>query len=105
MSHETEIRPFRVDIPEDAIVDLKRRIAATRWPDQETVPDRSQGVRLTHRILIVDDDLHIPEAALGRPRHPSFARAGPNLIATLLLGHVQSSVRNGNEFRDWYRMA
>jgi hypothetical protein len=30
---------------------------------------------------------------------------GPNLIATLLLGHVQSSVRNGNEFRDWYRMA
>jgi pimeloyl-ACP methyl ester carboxylesterase len=41
-----DIRPFRVDFPEDALADLKRRIAATRWPDQETVNDDSQGVRL-----------------------------------------------------------
>jgi pimeloyl-ACP methyl ester carboxylesterase len=40
------IRPFRVDIPEEAIADLRRRIAATRWPDKETVPDPSQGVQL-----------------------------------------------------------
>ena len=40
------IRPFRVDIPEEQLVDLRRRIAATRWPDQETVNDRSQGVQL-----------------------------------------------------------
>ena len=40
------IRPFRVDIPEAQLVDLRRRIAATRWPDQETVSDRSQGNQL-----------------------------------------------------------
>ena len=40
------IRPFQVDIPEDALVDLRRRIAATRWPDRETVLDDSQGVQL-----------------------------------------------------------
>ncbi len=40
------IRPFRVDIPEAAIVDLRKRIASTRWPDRETVGDDSQGVQL-----------------------------------------------------------
>jgi len=40
------IRPFRVNIPEEALVDLRRRIAATRWPDKEQVADESQGVRL-----------------------------------------------------------
>jgi len=39
------IRPFRVDVPEAALVDLRRRLAATRWPDRETVTDQSQGVR------------------------------------------------------------
>ena len=42
----TEVRPFRVDVPEEDLVDLRQRIAATRWPDQETVPDRSQGPKL-----------------------------------------------------------
>ena len=37
------IRPFRVHVPEEQLVDLRRRIAATRWPDQETVSDGSQG--------------------------------------------------------------
>jgi pimeloyl-ACP methyl ester carboxylesterase len=40
------IRPFRIDIPEDQLVDLRKRIAATRWPDQETVNDGSQGPQL-----------------------------------------------------------
>jgi Epoxide hydrolase N terminus len=40
------VRPFRADVPEEALVDLRRRIAATRWPDRETVTDRSQGVPL-----------------------------------------------------------
>ena len=40
------VRPFRVDVPEDALVDLRRRIATTRWPDKETVDDESQGVQL-----------------------------------------------------------
>jgi pimeloyl-ACP methyl ester carboxylesterase len=42
----TEIRPFRVDVPEEQLDDLRRRIAATRWPEAETVADDSQGVRL-----------------------------------------------------------
>jgi hypothetical protein len=46
MSSETEIRPFRVDVPEEALAELRRRIAATRWPDRETVTDRSQGAQL-----------------------------------------------------------
>jgi pimeloyl-ACP methyl ester carboxylesterase len=40
------IRPFRVDIPEEALVDLRNRLAATRLPERETVSDDSQGVRL-----------------------------------------------------------
>src|SRR5262245_23426066 len=38
-----EIRPFQVDIPGEALDDLRRRIAATRWPSRELVADRSQG--------------------------------------------------------------
>src|SRR6266850_4378568 len=40
------VRPFRANVPEEALVDLRRRVAATRWPDRETVTDRSQGVPL-----------------------------------------------------------
>jgi len=42
----TEIRSFQIEIPEEQIDDLRRRIAATRWPTKELVPDRSQGVQL-----------------------------------------------------------
>jgi pimeloyl-ACP methyl ester carboxylesterase len=41
-----EIRPFHVDVPEEELTDLRRRIAATRWPEKETVADESQGVPL-----------------------------------------------------------
>jgi pimeloyl-ACP methyl ester carboxylesterase len=40
------IRPFRVDVPGAALADLRRRIAATQWPDRETVMDQSQGPQL-----------------------------------------------------------
>jgi pimeloyl-ACP methyl ester carboxylesterase len=43
---DNAIRPFRIDVPEKALVDLRRRIAATQWPDRETVKDQSQGVPL-----------------------------------------------------------
>ncbi len=50
-THETtptqfEVRPFRINVPEEALVDLRRRVLATRWPDRETVTDRSQGAQL-----------------------------------------------------------
>jgi len=40
------IRPFRVDVPEEELIELRRRIKATRWPDRETVTDETQGVQL-----------------------------------------------------------
>jgi pimeloyl-ACP methyl ester carboxylesterase len=42
----TTIHPFVVDFPETELIDLRRRIEATRWPDRETVPDQTQGVQL-----------------------------------------------------------
>jgi pimeloyl-ACP methyl ester carboxylesterase len=42
----TDIRPFRVNVPEADLTELRRRIHATRWPDKETVPDQTQGVQL-----------------------------------------------------------
>jgi pimeloyl-ACP methyl ester carboxylesterase len=41
-----EIRPFRVNVPEAELTELRRRINATKWPDRETVSDASQGVKL-----------------------------------------------------------
>jgi pimeloyl-ACP methyl ester carboxylesterase len=43
----SEIRPFHVEVPEEELAELRRRIAATRWPERETVDDSSQGVQLT----------------------------------------------------------
>src|SRR6476659_3764178 len=43
---DNAVRPFRVNIPEEALNDLRRRLAATRWPSKELVADRSQGVQL-----------------------------------------------------------
>jgi pimeloyl-ACP methyl ester carboxylesterase len=45
-NNDTAIRPFRVAIPEKELVELRRRIAAARWPTKELVKDRSQGVQL-----------------------------------------------------------
>jgi pimeloyl-ACP methyl ester carboxylesterase len=69
MSSETEIRPFQVDTPEEAIADLRRRIAATRWPSNELVADRSQGVQLATirelaRYWVTDYDWRACEARL-----------------------------------------
>jgi pimeloyl-ACP methyl ester carboxylesterase len=41
-----DVHPFQVEIPDEALDDLRRRIAATRWPSKELVGDRSQGVQL-----------------------------------------------------------
>jgi pimeloyl-ACP methyl ester carboxylesterase len=40
------VRPFRIDVPEEDLGNLRRRIAATQWPEKETVADQSQGVQL-----------------------------------------------------------
>jgi Epoxide hydrolase N terminus len=45
-SGATAVRPFQVEISDEALEDLRHRIAATRWPSKELVADRSQGVQL-----------------------------------------------------------
>jgi pimeloyl-ACP methyl ester carboxylesterase len=46
VGEEAAVRPFHVDVPEEKLVELRRRIEATRWPSKELVEDRSQGVQL-----------------------------------------------------------
>jgi pimeloyl-ACP methyl ester carboxylesterase len=46
MQTPAELKPFHIDIPDEALDDLRRRIAATQWPEKETVAGDSQGVRL-----------------------------------------------------------
>jgi len=46
-THEPEIRPFRVAVPDAEISDLNRRVKTTRWPDRETVTDDTQGVQFS----------------------------------------------------------
>jgi pimeloyl-ACP methyl ester carboxylesterase len=68
-AEDATIRPFRADIPDEALDDLRRRIAATRWPSRELVTDRSQGVQLATiqelaRYWTTDYDWHRCEARL-----------------------------------------
>jgi hypothetical protein len=53
-AEDSSIRPFHISVPEAALTDLNRRIAATRWPDRETVNDQSQGVRLEKLRALVE---------------------------------------------------
>ena len=48
------IRPYRIAVPEAVLADLKERIARTRWPEKETVADRSQGAQLDKIRALVD---------------------------------------------------
>jgi len=69
MPGTTEIRPFRVDTPDEALEDLRRRVAATNWPEKETVGDQSQGVPLAMiqelaRYWATEYDWRTCEAAL-----------------------------------------
>ena len=46
MTTHPAVRPFRIDVPEEELAELRRRILAARWPSKELVEDRSQGVQL-----------------------------------------------------------
>src|SRR3982751_426610 len=45
-TEKTGLRPFRVNVPETELTELRRRINATRWPERETVADQTQGTPL-----------------------------------------------------------
>ena len=51
---DTSLRPFEFHASDEDLADLKRRVAATRWPDRETVPDASQGVQLATMQKLAD---------------------------------------------------
>src|SRR5689334_20035253 len=66
---EIDIRPYHLEIPEEQLADLRRRIAATRWPSKELVDDRSQGVQretlqALARYWAAEYDAHRPETRL-----------------------------------------
>jgi hypothetical protein len=54
VAEESAIRPFRIEVPQQQIDELRRRVQATRWPDMETVSDRSQGVQLAKLRPLVE---------------------------------------------------
>jgi pimeloyl-ACP methyl ester carboxylesterase len=53
MTQDDSIRPFHINVPDEQLVDLRQRLAATRWPDKETVNDESQGIRLAEMQALV----------------------------------------------------
>ncbi|MGK6324787.1 epoxide hydrolase family protein [Sphingomonas sp. DT-51] len=53
-SPSADIRPFRIEVPEADLEDLRRRLRRTRWPDREVVDDLSQGVPLARMRVLVD---------------------------------------------------
>jgi len=68
-AQDTSVRPFKFNASDDALSDLRQRIAATRWPDKETVADDSQGLQLATmkelaRYWASDYDWHKCEAKL-----------------------------------------
>jgi len=60
------IRPFHIKVSDEALTDLRRRLQMTRWPDQETVADPSQGVQLAKLQELVRP-LCRPRGRLGSP--------------------------------------
>ena len=58
------IRPFEVHVPDEDLADLRRRVAATRWPGKELVADRSQGVQLAtiQALVAYWDTGYVPPA-------------------------------------------
>jgi pimeloyl-ACP methyl ester carboxylesterase len=92
----SEIHPFRVDIPDEALDDLRRRIAATNWPEKETVADQSQGVPLAMiqklaRYWMTDYDWRKCEAMLNAL--PQFTTAIDGVDIHFI--HVRSEHDNG----------
>ena len=87
------IRPFHnINVSETALVDLRRRIAATQWPERETVADQSQGVHPGEEIVYVVEGA-LEYALAGRP--PVTLKAGDVLFIPAGTPHAVKNVGNG----------
>jgi pimeloyl-ACP methyl ester carboxylesterase len=89
------VRPFRANVPEANLVDLRRRLTATRWPSKELVADRSQGVQLAAiraltRYWATDHDWRKTEAKLNAL--PQFTTEIDGLAVHFI--HVKSRYEN-----------
>jgi len=94
-SVKTAIRPFRVNVPESELTELRRRINATKWPERETVTDGTQGVQLAFiqalaRYWASDYNWRECEAQLNS--HPQFITEIDGLDIHFI--HVQSKHDN-----------
>lgn len=92
---ETDIRPFHVSFPEAELVDLRRRIKATRWPEKETVNDDTQGVQFAAtqklaRYWATDHDWRKAEAKINAV--PNFITSIDGLDIHFI--HVRSKEKN-----------
>jgi pimeloyl-ACP methyl ester carboxylesterase len=91
----TAVRPFEVDIPEEQLAELRRRLTATRWPTRELVDDRSQGVQLATmqefcRYWATEYDLRRVEARLNAL--PQFTTEIDGVVVHFV--HVRSRHEN-----------
>ena len=88
MADNTSIRPFRVNVPDEDLAELQRRIAATRFPSKELVADRSQGVTALGRLITRRSQVQIlpppPTKMQVRPgaQAPGLLRVVPKLVPT-----------------------
>src|SRR5919107_2408837 len=92
---EVAVRDFHIDVPEEELVDLRQRIAATRWPTKELVEDRSQGVQLVTiqkvaRYWVEEYDWRKVEAKL--KSYPQFITNIDGLDIHFI--HVRSKEKN-----------
>jgi hypothetical protein len=98
----TDIRPFRAEIAEAELADLRQRVRATRWPERETVTDETQGRLYWENTLGFFDvkNVTVPAAVsvfpneLYRAPRSWTERAYPNLV-------YFNEVGEGNHFAAW----
>ena len=83
------IRPFRFHVPEEQLSDLRRRINAMRWPDQETVDDGSQGVQLA-TFQEISRAIGAPSTTGGRWRRGSMRCrcSSPRSMASIFISSM-----------------
>ncbi|WP_019466695.1 epoxide hydrolase family protein [Dyella japonica] len=76
---DTSIRPFHIAIPEAQLVDLRKRIEETRWPDKETVTDRTQGAQLAR----MQDLVHYWQTGYDWRKAEAKLNALPEFVTTI----------------------
>jgi len=87
---DPSIRPFRFHATDEELADLKRRIAATRWPGQELVGDASQGVQLATIRKLAET-------------HHAFAAAAQSHNAESLRQYILDLSAEGQSLADYYQ--